>query len=187
MNKTRRRLYQGIFAGAVAALVALGASGYALAAERLTEADNTVKEYRKTDPGLERFFEKSVGYAVFSRVGKGGVGFGGAYGSGVLFEKGKATGKTSLTQVTVGLQLGGQTYSEIIFFETESALENFKASRFAFSAQVSAVALKSGASANAKYSDGVAVFTAAKNGLMVEGSVGGQKFNYKPFEAKPQK
>jgi lipid-binding SYLF domain-containing protein len=184
METTMHRTRRAILSCAILASVTLGASGYALAAERLTEADNTIKTFQKTDPGLARFFEKSAGYAVFPRVGKGGVGFGGAYGAGVLFEKGKPTGKTSLTQVTVGLQLGAQTYSEVIFFETEEALAQFKSSHFAFSAQASAVALRSGASANAKYTEGVAVFTAATNGLMFEGSLGGQRFNFKPFKSK---
>jgi lipid-binding SYLF domain-containing protein len=184
MNTTTSRIRLGIISSAVMATLTLGAMGRAYGADNVTEADKTVRAYKKTDPGLVPFFEKAVGYAVFSRVGKGGIGVGGAFGRGVLFEKGKATGKVSLTQLTVGLQLGGQAYSEIIFFETEKALTEFKGSNFALSAQVSAVALKSGASANAKYRDGVAVFTATKGGLMVEGSLGGQKFNYEPFADK---
>jgi lipid-binding SYLF domain-containing protein len=181
MNTSMSRVRLGIISAVVTASLTLAATGHAFGADNVTEAEKTVKTYKKTDPGLVPFFEKSAGYAVFSRVGKGGVGVGGAYGRGVLFEKGKATGKVSLTQLTVGLQLGGQAYSEIIFFETEKALTEFKGSNFAFSAQASAVALKSGASANAKYRDGVAVFTATKAGLMFEGSLGGQKFNYERF------
>ena len=152
--------------------------------DHVANANKTVAVYKKTDPGLATFFEKAAGYAVFPGIGKGGAGLGGAYGTGILFEKGKATGKTTLTQVTVGLQLGGQTYSEIIFFETEESLAEFKGSNFAFSAQASAIALKSGVSVNAKYKDGVAVFTATKGGLMYEASVGGQKFTFVPFAAK---
>jgi len=181
MGTTMSRVCLGIVSSAVMASITLGAVGRAYGADNVKEAEKTVRAYKKTDPGLVPFFEKAAGYAVFSRVGKGGIGIGGAYGRGVLFEKGKATGKVSLTQLTVGLQLGGQAYSEIIFFETEKALSEFKGSNFALSAQASAVALKSGASANAKYRDGVAVVTAAKAGLMVEGSLGGQKFNYEPF------
>ena len=93
-------------------------------------------------------------------------------------------GNTSLAQVTVGLQLGGQSYSEIVFFETAAALTDFKKGNFALAAQVSAVAAAAGASANAKYRNGVAVFTVAKGGLMYEASVGGQKFKYEPFNKK---
>jgi lipid-binding SYLF domain-containing protein len=156
----------------------------ASADEAVKEAGETVALFKKTDPDLGRFFASSVGYAVFPTVGKGGLGIGGAYGSGVLFERGKAVGEATLTQVTIGFQLGGQAYSEIIFFETEKPLADFKRGDFAFSAQVSAVALASGASANAKYQQGVAVFTAAKGGLMYEASIGGQKFSYTQFGKK---
>jgi hypothetical protein len=138
-------------------------------------------ELERADPGLARFFEGAAGYAVFPSVGKGGAGLGGAHGTGVLYEKGVARGETTLTQVTVGLQLGGQVYTEVVFFETEKALAHFKKGEFAMAAQVSAVAAAAGASANAKYVDGVSVFTLAKGGLMAEASVGGQKFSYHPF------
>lgn len=144
----------------------------------------TIATFKKKDPGIEKFFSKSVGYAVFPTVGKGAIGIGGARGTGELIVGGKGIGKTTLTQVTVGFQLGGQSYSEIIFFETENTLKGFKNGDFAFAAEVSAVALTAGASANAGYRNGVAVFTAAKGGLMYEASVGGQKFSFKPYGAK---
>jgi len=99
----------------------------------------------------------------------------------VLFEHGRPTGQTSLTQVTIGAQLGGQAYSEIVFFESESAATSFKKGEFAMAAEVSAVVAATGASANARYANGVAVFTLAKGGLMAEASVGGQKFAFAPF------
>ena len=137
----------------------------------------------RADPGLSRFFDHAVGYAVFPTVVKGAVGVGGASGSGVVFEKGKAVGKAHLTQGTIGAQIGGQTYSEVIFFETASALTDFKKGALALAAQVSAVAA-SAASKDAKYQDGVAVFTHEKGGLMAEASVGGQKFRFEPFGKK---
>jgi lipid-binding SYLF domain-containing protein len=118
---------------------------------------------------------------VFPGVGKGGLVVGGAHGTGVLFENAMAMGKATLNQVTVGAQVGGQEYAEVIFFETPAAVAEFKAGKAAFSAQVSAVALSSGAAANAKYNHGVAVFTATKGGLMAEASLGGQKFSYEAF------
>jgi lipid-binding SYLF domain-containing protein len=145
-------------------------------------ARQAIGELQRADPGLTRFFDDSAGYAVFATVGKGGLGIGGARGTGVLYEKGEATGKTTLTQVTVGLQVGGQAYTEVIFFETKETLASFKKGEFAMAAQVSAVAAKAGASANAKYDHGVSVFTLAKGGVMAEASVGGQKFSYRPFE-----
>jgi lipid-binding SYLF domain-containing protein len=155
--------------------------------ESVKDAKDIVDMFKKTDPGLDNFFARAAGYAVFPSVGKGGLALGGAYGSGVLFDRGRAVGKTTLTQVTIGFQLGGQAYSEIIFLQTENNLADFKKGQFALAAQASAVALSSGASANAKYQQGVAVFTSTKGGLMYEASVGGQKFSYEPFgERKAQ-
>ena len=155
----------------------------ARAADPVKEAQDTIAVFKKTDPGISRFFDEAAGYAVFPTIGKGAIGIGGAGGSGILFVRGKPVGKTSMAQVTVGLQLGGQSYSEVVFLETEAALNDFKKGNFALAAQVSAVAAASGASANAKYASGVAVFTATKAGLMYEASVGGQKFGFEPFEA----
>jgi hypothetical protein len=148
------------------------------------KAEEAVALFKKADPSIERFFAKSAGWAVFPSVAKGAIGIGGAGGKGVLFEKGKATGTTSLGQVTIGLALGGQEYAEIIFFENDLALTNFKGGNFALAAQVSAVAAASGAAATAKYQQGVAVFTIAIGGLMYEASVGGQKFGFEPFGQK---
>jgi lipid-binding SYLF domain-containing protein len=130
------------------------------------------------DPTLAKVLNEAHGYAVFPSIGKGAIGIGGACGRGVLYENGKAVGYCDMKQASIGLQLGGQTYAEIIAFTTKEALDSFKTGNFAFDAQATAVALKSGASANAKYSNGVAVFTMDEAGLMYEASVGGQKFNY---------
>lgn len=148
------------------------------------EAAETIRTFRKTDPGLRTWFKNAYGYAVFPTVGKGGMGIGGAYGKGEVFERGLLIGRTSLKQVTVGFQFGGQTYSEIIFFENKKALDNFKGGNFELDAQVSAVALVTGASADAAYRHGVAVFTQAKGGLMYEATVGGQKFTFDPLQKK---
>ena len=144
----------------------------------LAEADEALSALRKADPGLKTFLDHAAGYAVFPSVAKGGLVVGGAGGSGILFENGKAVGKTTLSQVTIGAQVGGQAYYEIIFFETAETLAAFKKGEWTMAAQVSAVALSSGASADAKYKEGVAVFTLTKGGAMAEASVGGQKFSY---------
>lgn len=144
-------------------------------------AMETIAEFKQIDPSIERtFFATAKGYAVFPTVGKGAIGVGGAGGQGVLFENDKIVGYCSLGQATIGFQLGGQAYSEVIFFETDRALSDFKAGKTKFAAQVSAVAAAADASKNASYSNGVAVFTLAAEGLMYEASVGGQKFNYQP-------
>ena len=148
------------------------------------EAKNAVNAFRKADPGLKKFFDKSAGYAVFPNVAKGGLVVGGAGGSGVLFVNGKAVGKTTLSQVSIGAQVGGQAYYEIIFFETAETLAAFKKGEWTLAAQVSAVAITAGASANADYKEGVAVFTLSKGGAMAEASVGGQKFSYAPMNGK---
>lgn len=149
-------------------------------AELSTKVQNAKQSAIKSDPGLRKFFDEAAGYAIFPTVGKGAVGIGGAYGRGELYEGKQLAGYCTLTQASIGLALGGQSYTELIFFETQAALGRFKTGNFTFAAQASAVALKSGASANAKYTDGVAVFTMAGAGLMYEASIGGQKFNYEP-------
>lgn len=139
----------------------------------------TIAAFKEKDTGMAIFFEKAYGYAVFPKVGKGGIGIGGAHGKGEVYEQGKLIGASSLTQVTIGFQLGGQSYSEIIFFKDKEALERFKGGNFELGAQASAVAASAGASSNAGYENGVAIFTLAKLGLMYEASVGGQKFSFK--------
>lgn len=146
------------------------------------EVAEAIANFKKSDSGLKVFFENAHGYAIFPTVGKGGFGIGGAYGKGEVYEKGKLIGYTSLKQLTIGFQLGGQAYSEIIFFKDKKALDDFTSGNFEFSAQASAVAVKEGVSADTDYDDGVAVFTVAKGGLMFEASIGGQKFKFKPLK-----
>ena len=146
------------------------------------EVRQTIQLFKQKDPGIQKFFDTAHGYAVFPTVGKGGVGIGGARGKGLVYERGKLVGQAKLTQVTIGLQLGGQAYAEVVFLENQQTLESFKQGNLALSAQVSAVAAAEGASANAKYKLGVAVFTMAKSGLMYEASVGGQNFSFSPLQ-----
>jgi len=149
-------------------------------AQLTSNSETAIQLAKKADPGLQKFFDTAAGYAVFPSVGKGAIGVGGAYGRGELYEGGKLAGYCTVTQASIGFALGGQKYTELIFFETKAAVDRFKSGNFSFAAQASAVALKSGVSTNAKYADGVAVFTMGEAGLMYEASVGGQKFNYEP-------
>jgi lipid-binding SYLF domain-containing protein len=147
------------------------------------------------------YFKKAYGYALFPSIGKAGAGIGGAHGSGRVYEKGAYVGDAKMTQLTFGLQLGGQAYSQIIFFETKKAFDDFTSGNFEFGAQATATALTASASAEATttgtgagasskasnattagagYQNGMAVFTVAKGGLMYEATIGGQKFSYKP-------
>jgi lipid-binding SYLF domain-containing protein len=148
--------------------------------ERIMEdSRNAIEAFTKTDPGMKQWFTDSYGYVIFPNVGKGGVIVGGAGGNGTVYEKGQTIGTANMVQATVGPQIGGKAYREVIFFENKEALDRFRENKFEFSSQISAVALKSGVSANAKYTEGVAVFTEDKGGLMAEVSVGGQKFTFK--------
>ncbi|HEY7379284.1 MAG TPA: YSC84-related protein [Steroidobacteraceae bacterium] len=163
------------------------------------EYDDTIKVFQNAGQSGS-FFKKSYGYAVFPTIGKGGIGIGGAHGKGRVYVGGKYVGDTSMTQLTAGFQLGGQAFSQIIFFEDKRAFDEFTGGNFEFGAQATAVAITAGASVGATttgssagasggkndaatvggYYKGMAVFTVAKGGLMYEATVGGQKFNYKP-------
>lgn len=150
---------------------------------RLKEtAEEALDILKQSDSKLEDWFDDAYGYVIFPNVGKAGFGIGAAFGKGEVYEKGKFLGEARLTQGSIGFQWGGQMYSEVIFFKEKRNLENFKESRFALGAQVSAVIVAEGAAASAKYEQGVAVFTVAKGGVMYEASLGGQKFKFIPKE-----
>lgn len=173
---------KNLVAGALALFFTLNAVAQsAKDQEIINDAKNAKATLMAEDPSLKTFFNNSVGYVIFPNVGKGGFIIGGASGNGVVYEHGKIVGMADLKKLNVGLQAGGQAITEVIFFETKEALNNFKSEKFAFSAEASAVAVKSGKAVNAKYKDGVAVFALPKAGLMADASVGGQKFGYESF------
>lgn len=146
------------------------------------DAQNAKDELLQVDSDLQTFFDNSAGYVIFPNVGKGGLIIGGASGNGIVYESGIAIGKAGLKKLNIGLQAGGQSIIEVIFFETKNDLKDFKEGNFSFGAEASAVAVRSGIAVNAKYKDGVAVFALPKAGLMADASVGGQKFSYDAFE-----
>ena len=150
----------------------------------VSDSRAVVQSFKKKDANIEKFLGSAAGYAVFPSIIKGGFVVGGAGGDGVLFVGGQPVGKASVGQASIGFQLGGEAFQEIIFFENASTLNDFKKGNFALAAQASAVALSAGAAASANYQNGVAIFVATKTGLMYEASVGGQKFGYKPFGAQ---
>jgi len=133
----------------------------------------------ESDPKMQRYFDAAAGYVVIPTVGKAGLGIGGARGKGLLYENGEPTAEVTVTQLSIGFQWGGQAYSEFVFFEDEKALNHFKKGNYELGAQASAVAVTAGASVDAGYESGVAIFTQAKGGLMYEAAVGGQKFKVK--------
>jgi len=166
----------------VALLGAILFSPFVLSAQssRIVQDSKTAKaEFIKADANMAKLFTSSYGYAIFPNVGKGGVVVGGAAGAGAVYEQGKLVGGAELKQVSVGAQIGGQAYREVVFFENKAALDRFKANKVEFSAQLGAIAATEGASANAQYTDGLMVFTQTKGGLMAEATVAGQKFSYK--------
>ncbi len=153
--------------------------------EALAEkAQATLSEFKAADASIEEFLNDAYGYVVFPDAGKGGLIVGGAYGRGVVYEQGRMIGYADMKQGSVGLQAGGQSFSQIIAFENEAALNRFKNNQLTFSANVSAVILRSGAGAAADYTDGVAVFVKPQGGAMAEASIGGQQFTYRPLNQK---
>ena len=146
-----------------------------------TAVQVTIASFKKADPTMKIYFDNAYGYAVFPSVGKGGYFLGGGYGKGKVFEQGDFVGHSRIVNLTVGAQIGGQSYSEIIFFKNKAALDDFKTGNYEFAAQASAVFVTQGASKDHHYNSGVAVFTMPKAGAMAEATIGGQKFS---FEAK---
>jgi lipid-binding SYLF domain-containing protein len=171
---------------AVAALAAFSLVALPRGAHPQSEKDvaETIARFSEGDPGMTAWFKEAYGYAVFPSVGKGGIGIGGARGKGLVYEQGKLIGKTTLTAVSVGFQLGGQAFSEVIFFKDKTALDDFTRGNFEFGAEASAVALTAGASRDLAYNSGVAIMTATKGGLMYEATIAGQKFSYESVETE---
>lgn len=147
----------------------------------IRESRTALDSFVDRDPDLQRWIDHAQGYAVFPDIGKAGLWVGGGFGRGIVFEQGRPIGRTSVSQATIGAQIGAQAYSQVIFFENDAALNSFKRENFEFSAQATAVAATSGAAATTSYERGVAVFILVRGGLMAEATVGGQKFRYQPL------
>lgn len=166
-------------------------------ADKYSKAISVFKQSEAVQP----FFKNCYGYAVFPTIGKGGIGIGGAYGEGKVYQGGKVTGTTSLAKLSIGFQLGGQAYSQMIFFQDKRSYGEFTSGEFEFDASASAVAITAGvqvkagtegatgsatagpatgAQAETSYRKGMVVFIHAKGGLMYEAAIGGQKFSFKP-------
>ncbi|MFZ0033363.1 MAG: lipid-binding SYLF domain-containing protein [Sedimentisphaerales bacterium] len=144
------------------------------------EAQEAIAIMKAKDPSIQKFFDKSYGYAVLPKVFKGAFIVGGAHGRGEVYEKETMVGYCNMSQASLGFSLGGEFFREIVFFRDKEDLDEFKLEEYTFSAQVTGVALSAGAAAKADYKSGMAVFIMADTGLMVDASLGGQKFNYEP-------
>ncbi|HEX5043511.1 MAG TPA: lipid-binding SYLF domain-containing protein [Candidatus Polarisedimenticolaceae bacterium] len=186
-------------------LGALALFGTALAvhaARKVEDYSKTIAEFKKISV-VAPFFDSAYGYAVFPTVGKGGLGIGASHGKGQVYQGGKVIGFTSTSDVSIGLQAGGQAYSQVVFFEDKESLERFTSGNFEFAASASAIAVQSTAGASAgtegttasaagkktevaaagaEYQNGMAVFTMAKGGLMYAATIAGQKYTYKPVK-----
>ena len=162
-------------------LTGMSITGYAQKND-VDEAKETIADFKETNSDINEYFNSADGYAIFPGIGKGGLGVGGAAGKGTVFNGGTAVADCKMTQLSIGFQAGGQKYAEVIFFETFEAFNRFTGDNFEFAAQVSAIALKSGVSLDAKYREGILVITMPIGGLMYEASIGGQKFKTEMYK-----
>lgn len=143
---------------------------------------DAMERFEQKDSTLKATLAKLTGYAIFPEVAKGGFIVGGAGGRGEVYAGGKLIGHAKLSQGTIGAQVGGQKFAEVILFKTKSALNRFKKNRLELSAQATANAADQGGAAKAKYADGIAIIVLPTSGLMAEASVGGQKLSFTPLE-----
>jgi lipid-binding SYLF domain-containing protein len=189
----------GLRTGLIAAIV-LATSSTALA-QKVEDLSETIELFRGI-PQVAPYFEKSYGYAVFPRIGRGGLGIGGASGRGQIYVGGQVTGFSRLMDITFGAQAGGQAYRQVIFFENQAAYDKFTGGRYEFDASASAVAVTASAQASAGtqgasaaagagapntgtaagYVNGMQTFTMAEGGLMYAATIGGQKYNFDPVK-----
>ena len=173
----------------------------AVMASDVEDYSSTIKVFNNS-PVVEKFFKNSYGYALFPTVGKGGFIVGGSYGKGQVYRGGKVTGKSSIIEGSLGFQFGGKAFSELIFFQNKHAYEKFTSGNFEFDTTAQAIVItagaeaqggttgvsagasagpKTGVQAEAQYHDGMATFVHSKGGLMIEVSLGGQKFTFEPL------
>ena len=193
-----KRVLKGV--GLAALLLALPAFAKQ---KEVKDYSKIINDFKKI-PVVAKFFDGAHGYAVFPSIGKGGLGVGGSHGKGQVYQGGKVIGFTSTSDISIGLQAGGQAYSQIVFFQNAESLDKFINGNFEFAASASAIAVQAtadakagtegaGASASgsktaeksaagAEYQNGMAVFTMAKGGLMYAATIAGQKYTYKPVE-----
>jgi lipid-binding SYLF domain-containing protein len=147
-----------------------------------SRVDAAIRDFKTQDPTIQTFFDTAEAYAVFPAIISGAIVFGGAHGDGEVYQKGKFIGYADVSQASVGAQLGGQKYGEMIFFQNEGSLVDFKFGTMEFDARATAIAASKGAAAAADYRRGVIIFTLPESGLMAQAAVGGQKFRFEPAE-----
>jgi lipid-binding SYLF domain-containing protein len=175
-----------VWVGLLALLLLSACGGWYVSPERkeASEVRQTIFRFKNADPGIEAFLNDSYGYAVFPTVGKGGFFLGGGYGTGVVYEQGKLVGHARLIKLTVGAQIGGQAFSEILFFQDKAALDAFKAGNLVFESQVTAVIATQRATKGYTFNNGVAGFSLPRVGAMAEATIGGQQFQFEPSQGR---
>ena len=149
-------------------------------------AQAALKRLEEKDKGLKQLLKKAYAYAVFPAVGKASLVVGGSYGQGAVFERGKFIGHATISQFTVGVQVGGDTFTEILVFQDRQALERLKKGKMAFAANASAVLVKAGAAGTKDFTNGVAAYAYSRGGMLIEAAIGGQKFKFKPADEEQQ-
>ncbi|MDC8000947.1 lipid-binding SYLF domain-containing protein [Aequorivita todarodis] len=149
----------------------------------IKDAEKAKAAFLEANPKLQGYFDDAKAYAIFPNVGKGAMIIGAASGNGAVYERGVLVGMANMKQLDIGAQIGGKAYSEIIFFKTDKSVQEFMDDKFSFGSNLSAIAAnQSPPSFDVTYTDGVAVFTLPKDGLMAEVSVGGQKFDFEGLD-----
>ncbi len=141
---------------------------------------SAMAEFKEARPGMNKWLHSAYAYAILPSVGAGAIGIGGAAGRGEVLRDGNLLGYCKMTQVNIGAQLGGQSFSELILFHDQYAFDRFESGQTTFDARATAVAASSGAGTAANYQYGVMVFTLPIDGLMVQAAIGGQHFTYAP-------
>jgi len=150
------------------------------------KANDAAEAFKAEQPKLKAYFDSAYAYAIYPAVTKVAWILGGAHGSGIAFVADEPVGRTAMTQGSLGFQFGGESFSEVLFFQNKEAFNRFTNGNFEFGAKVSATLITEGASADLAYERGVAVFTRSKGGLIVDASLGGQKFSYESGAASAE-
>ena len=140
-------------------------------------------QFEQANANIKFFKKHAYGYVVFPTVTTGALAVGGGEGRGEVFKHGQLYGYAKLIQASIGAQIGGQTYSELIFFENALAFNEFEAGTTAFDARATAIAAQAGAGTAVNYQRGVLVYTMPQGGLMAQAAIGGQKFRFQPLNA----
>ena len=144
------------------------------------DVEAKLKEFKSENPGLRKTLDEAYGYAVFPEVGKASLVVGGSYGQGEVFERKKLIGYATISQFTVGVQVGGDTFAELILFENRDSLERFKSGKVEFAANASAVLVRAATAKVNDYEQGVKTMAMSSGGMLLEAAIGGQKFTFRP-------